>query len=688
MSERPFIRVGIDIGGTFTDLQILNERTGELASLKTSTTPDDPSIGLLTGLEQAASRYGFALEDIRLLLHGTTIATNAVLERKLARGALITTAGFEDVLEIGRHNRRDIYSARQKAVPPLIRRDRRFGVVERTRADGSIETPLDVAVLEPLAAKIEASGAEAIAVALLHAYINNTHEKAIAAWLAMRLPAIPVSLSSDISPEIREFERTSTTALNALLLPVVGNYLDRLSVRLKEADIGARLLLVQSNGGVCSAEVAKRQPARLLLSGPSGGALATLRMAEVLAQPNLLGVDMGGTSFDVCVVHEGAISQMTQGEIDGLPVRLPMIEIRTIGAGGGSIASIDEAGRLLVGPRSAGSRPGPVCYGRGGTEPTVTDANLVMGRLDARYFLGGAMALNLEGARRAIESKLGTALRLPLEAAITGVMTVTNANLAHAARLSLFEKGFDPRDFSLVSFGGAGGLHAIPVAEELGITEVIFPADASTFSAYGILHSNIVHDLTRSRVMLATAANLPQIGAMLDDLKAQAQNLLVQDGIAENDRRYTVSLDLRYKGQASELVVPWPDAAASEEALGRAIADFHRGHEQRFSYADAAAPVELVALRLTATGILTGPTSRAPTGKAEATPPAADARPVLIDGEWVDLPVHRRERVTSAISGPALIEEEYPTVLLTLGWQCRPGPLGTLIARRNSGEIQ
>jgi N-methylhydantoinase A len=329
-----------------------------------------------------------------------------------------------------------------------------------------------------------------------------------------------------------------------------------------------------------------------------------------------------------------------------------------------------------------------VCYGRGGTEPTVTDVNLVMGRLDARYFLGGAMALDPDGARRAIESKLGTALSLSLEAAATGVMTVTNANLANAARLSLFEKGLDPRDFSLVSFGGAGGLHAIALAEELGITEVIFPADASTFSAYGILHSNIVHDLARSRVMPATAASLPQIGAMLYELRAQGEAQLAQDGIPGADRRYAVSLDLRYKGQASELVVPWSEAAANEDALARAITDFHRNHEQRFSYANPAAPVELVAVRLTATGILKGLSSQAVPASSQTTSSAIDARPVLIGREWVDLPVHRRERVTTEISGPALIEEEYTTVLLTRGWQCRPGPVGALIARRTSGELQ
>jgi N-methylhydantoinase A len=683
VTSSPFIRIGIDIGGTFTDLQILNETTGALASLKTPTTPEDPSIGLLTGLRQAGERYGFALPDIRILLHGTTIATNAVLERKLAMGVLLTTAGFEDILEIGRHSRRDIYSARQKRQEPLIRRDRRFGVVERVRADGSVETPLDLAGLEALADQITAAKPCSIAVALLHAYRNDVHEKAIAEWLAQRFPEIPISLSSDISPEIREFERTSTTALNALLLPVVGHYLDRLKARLAEAGITGRLLLVQSNGGVCSAEVAKRQPARLLLSGPSGGALATLRMAQALERPNLLGVDMGGTSFDVCVVREGAVTQMTQGEIDELPVRLPMIEIRTIGSGGGSIASIDEAGRLRVGPRSAGSRPGPVCYGRGGTEPTVTDANLAMGRLDPRFFLGGAMALDLDGARSAIETRVGAPLGLSMTEAVDGMMTVTNTSLAAAARLSLFEKGLDPRDFSLVSFGGAGGLHAIPVAEELGVSEVVFPADASTFSAYGILHSDIVHDLARSRVMPASPASLPQIEAMLVELRAQGEALLTEDGVPDEARRYAVSVDLRYKGQASELVVPWPEAAGTQEALARVVADFHEGHAQRFSYADPAAAVEMVALRLAAVGVLSTGTAGAMPVAVSGTSEAMETRPVLLDGAWSDVAVFRRGALAGEIAGPALIEEEYTTILLTPGWVCAPGPMGALIARKS-----
>ncbi len=461
------IRIGVDIGGTFTDLQVLDEHTGALHSLKTPTTPEDPSAGLMTGLRQAASKYGFGLADIRLILHGTTIATNAVLERKLPRGVLLTTAGFRDVLEIGRHARRDVYGLKPVREEALIPRNRRIDVAERMRADGSVETALRP---EAAAAALDAVArleAETVAICLLHANANPAHERQLRDALLRARPDLPVSISSEISPEIREYERSSTTVLNALLIPVVRAYLDRLRQRLDESGVAARLLLVQSNGGVCSPELAAAQPARLLLSGPSGGAQAACQAARALGIPDLVGIDMGGTSFDVCVVRDGQASLMTQGEVDGLPVRLPMVEIRTIGAGGGSIAHALPGGRLTVGPQSAGSRPGPVCYGRGGAAPTVTDANLVLGRLDPAYFLGGAMALDLDGARAAMAA-LGAALGLGADAAAEGVIDLTDASLASAIRLSLFEKGLDPRRFSLLSFGGAGGLHAIPVAERVG----------------------------------------------------------------------------------------------------------------------------------------------------------------------------------------------------------------------------
>ncbi len=667
------IRIGIDIGGTFTDLQVLDETTGLLHSLKTPTTPEDPSIGLMAGIDEAASRFGFALGDVRLLLHGTTIATNAVLERKLARGMLLTTAGFRDVLEIGRHARRDVYGLRQTREEPLIPRDRRVEVTERMRADGSVERALELAGLEDAVRRI---GPETIAVCLLNANVEAAHERAVGTFLAAAFPGVPVSLSCDVSPEIREFERVSTTVLNALLVPVVQSYLDRLQRRMAERGLQARLLLVQSNGGVCSAAVAGAQPVRLLLSGPSGGALAAQLASARLGLPNLVGVDMGGTSFDVCVVGEGRVTAMTQGEIDGLPVRLPMVEIRTIGAGGGSIASVLPGERLVVGPRSAGARPGPVCYGHGGTLPTVTDANLVVGRLDEAFFLGGKMALDGSGARAALAAEVGGKLGLAVEAAAAGMLTLTNASLASAIRLSLFEKGLDPRAFSLLSFGGAGGLHAIEVADELGIERVVFPADASTFSASGILRSDIVHDLASSRVMAVGPGILPELMRACAVLRAQGDALLEQDGVPAERRALAVAADMRYRGQAFELVVPWTDEASLETLT----ADFHALHERRFSYANPADPVEIVTLRLTATGRLPAVTLTRPPPARGAT--VTRTRRVFLDGAWHDVAVHRREALDGPVTGPALIEEAYTTAFIAAGWRCAPEPGGDLIAER------
>jgi N-methylhydantoinase A len=674
------VRIGIDIGGTFTDLQILDERTGALNSLKTPTTPEDPSIGLIAGIEEAGHRFGFGIADVQLLLHGTTIATNAVLERKLPRGVLITTAGFRDVLEIGRHARRDVYGLKPHREPPLIPRDRRLGVAERIRSDGSIEHPLDPADVARTVAAIRAAGAEAVAITLLNASINPVHEQMLQEAVRAACPGVAVCISAEVSPEIREYERCSTTVLNALLMPVVQSYLTRLAARMTERGLTARLLLVQSNGGVCSAEVAGAQPVRLLLSGPSGGALAALRSAERLQRPNLVGIDMGGTSFDVCVVRDGQVALMTQGEIDGLPVRLPMVEIRTIGAGGGSIASVDPGGRLSVGPRSAGARPGPVCYGRGGTEATVTDANLVLGRLDAGFFLGGAMALDSEGAAAAIATNIARPLGLTMEQAAQGILTVTNVSLAAAIRLSLFEKGLDPRDFGLLSFGGAGGLHAIEVAEELGVDEVIFPPDASTFSAFGILQSDIVHDLARSRLMRAEPKNLPDIARIYAELRQQGDALLVQDGMPDDLRGTRLFADMRYHGQAFELVVPWRNAEPDAESLAALIADFHELHRQRFSYANPDDPVEIVTLRLTATG-------RLPRRTATRHPPALSERMlpkrrVFIDNAWTEMAIYRRTQLTETIQGPALIEEDYTTVYVAPGWNCGPGEHGDLLARK------
>jgi N-methylhydantoinase A/oxoprolinase/acetone carboxylase beta subunit len=676
MTTRP-VRIAVDIGGTFTDLQILDARHGRVVAWKTPTTPSDPSEGLLTGVREAAARFGFALADVGLLLHGTTIATNAVLERKLARGVLLTTAGFEDVLEITRHFRRDIYGLAPDPFPCLIPRDLRFGVPERLRADGSVETPLGD--LDPVLAQLRAAQPEAIAIGLLHAYANPAHEQALRDAVQRAMPGVPISLSSDVSPEIREYERLSTTVLNALLVPVVRRYLDRLEARLGEGGFAPRVFLVQSNGGMCSLRRAAEQPARLLLSGPSGGALAAERLSRRLSRPDLVAVDMGGTSFDVSVVQGHRVGLVTQGEVDRLPVRLPMVEMRTIGAGGGSIASVDAAGRLTAGPRSAGARPGPVCYGRGGVEPTVTDANAVLGRFDPDFFLGGAMKLELDAAHAAMAARIGEPLNLTPEQAADGVLRVTNASLAAAVRLSLFEKGLDPRDFALLSFGGAGGLHATDVADELGIGEVIFPREPGTLSAYGILFSDLVQDLARSRLLPADEAHAVAIATEVAALRGAALARLAEDGVPEAERAVEIAADLRYRGQAFELLIPWPEAPALPPLLAR----FHATHRARFSYAAEGEPVELVTLRAAAIGRLSKPEEAAPAPPAEAAKPGT--RRIWQDGAVADWPVWHRERLRpdDRVMGPAIIEEAFATHVVGRGWTAVLDPEGAIIARRS-----
>lgn len=688
LSSRP-VRVAVDIGGTFTDLQIFDARTGQVHAWKTPTTPADPSLGLMTGLGEAAGRFGFALAEIGLLLHGTTIATNAVLERRLARGVLVTTAGFEDVLEINRHVRRDIYGLAPDPLPTLIPRDRRLGVTERMRADGTAETALDEAALPGLIARIAALGAECVAVTLLNSHANPAHERLLAARIAAALPDLPVSLSADVSPEIREYERSSTTVLNALLVPVVRAYLDRLERRIGEDGFSPAIFLVQSNGGVCSLRTATEQPARLLLSGPSGGVLAAARIADLIGRPDLVAVDMGGTSFDVSVIRGGRGSIVTQGEIDRLPVRLPMVEMRTIGAGGGSIAAVDAGGRLTVGPRSAGATPGPVAYGRGGVEPTVTDTNLALGRIDPDYFLGGTMRLDMPAARAAIAARVGAPLGLGLEPAAEGILAVTNAGLGAAIRLSLFEKGLDPRDFALLSFGGAGGLHATDVAAELGIGEVVFPRDPGTLSAYGILFADLAQDLARSCLVRAEPGQLGAIAEAVAALRAEAEARLARDGVAATDRRIEITADMRYHGQAFELLIPWGEIAAPDAtALARLVEDFHATHRQRFSYANPGDPVEIVTLRATAIGRLHKPELGA---IAAATRPARKGtRRVYEAGTWRDLPVWDREALTAelVLEGPAIVEEPFATHWIGQGWSARLGPAGSLIATRDiNGEV-
>jgi N-methylhydantoinase A len=677
------VRLAVDIGGTFTDLQIFDARTATLASLKTATTPEDPSVGLMIGVKEAARRHGFVFADVGYLLHGTTIATNAVLERKLPAGALVTTANFEDVLEIGRHYRREVYAINPKAPPALIPRDRRIGVDERIKADGSIATALTDDALADLVERLAALDIAAVAVCLVNSYSNPLHERRIGEHLSHALPWLRISCSSELNPEIREYERASTTVLNALLMPVVSDYVEKLTRRMAQEQFFPKLLLVQSNGGVCSATTACREPVRILLSGPSGGAAACALLAAALDANNLVGIDMGGTSFDVSVIRNARVTLNMQSEIDLLPVRLPTVEIRTIGAGGGSLAKVAAGGRLTIGPMSAGARPGPACYGRGGVKPTVTDANTALGRLNPKNFLGGEMALNVEAAREAINREVAKHLGLTVEAAAEGILAVTNANLGSTIRLSLFEKGLDPREFALVAFGGAAGLHAIAVADELGLRRVIFPANASTLSAFGILNSDLIHDLVRSHIVEVTSATVDLLAPLVDELIAEANASLDADGVPIDKRRIELAADMRYRGQAFELTVPVTERQWDQQALDALVADFHALHRQRFSYANPGAAVEIVSLRASAIGRLIAPAPAVPALDGKQSAPRK--RRVRLDSTWQEVEVWRRDamRNANAICGPAIIEEDYTTVLIASGWTCRRLDGGHLVATRN-----
>ncbi|KMK66326.1 hydantoinase/oxoprolinase family protein [Puniceibacterium sp. IMCC21224] len=679
---RPPIRIAVDIGGTFTDLELRNAATGRTHSLKSPTTPDDPARGLSDAIAMAREAFGFANADIDVILHGTTIATNAVLTRDLPRGALITTAGFEDVLEIGRHARTDIYALKGPERSLLVPRHRRFGAPGRIGSGGEEVQPLDLTALDVVIDRVAASGVGSCAICLLNAFTNPAHEIAIRERLKARCPDMAVSCSHEVSPEIREFERTATTVLNALLVPVIDRYVTALRKRLSAEGITAPVYLIQSNGGAISLDMAVAAPVKLLLSGPSGGVLAAERLAGVLGDPNVVGVDMGGTSYDVAVVADGHRTVVTQGEIDGLPVRVPMVEMHTIGAGGGSIAYVDASGRLQVGPRSAGAVPGPVCYGKGGVEPTVTDVNLILGRLDAATFLGGRFALDLDGARAALHSRIEVPLGLTPDHAAAGILAVVNARLAASIKFSLFARGLDPRDFALMSFGGAGGLHAIEVARELGITRVIFPRDPSTFSAHGILQSDIQHDLSLTDILRLAPQNLPEIRAMAADLRTKGAALLDADGMDAGTRDLSLSADLRYRGQAFELLTPLPDGPIDDATLIELRTRFEELHRQRFSFDDPDEAVELVTLRLTATGRLSTPetASEAVHDTAIASPPTQ--RRVHLDGAWREAPVHRQDSLSPGlrITGPAVIEQAYTTMLICSDWVLTVTPSGDLIA--------
>ncbi|MFK7966415.1 MAG: hydantoinase/oxoprolinase family protein [Burkholderiaceae bacterium] len=691
MAEHSKVRVAVDIGGTFTDLHLHDPRNGVTIAWKTPSTPDDPSIGLIKGLKEVSAAAGLAPSQIGLILHGSTIATNAVLERKLPRGALITTQGFRDVLEIGRHIRRDVYTLKAEPRALLIPRQHRHEVRERVTANGNIETPLNESDVQGVLAKLREEAIETVAIMFLHGYRNPVHEQRVAQMIREQAPELSVATSFESSPEIREFERVSTTVLNALLRPVISGYLERVSSRLEGADISAALYLVQSNGGLATPADAAALPAKLLLSGPAGGAMAMAALAQRHDIGNLVGFDMGGTSSDISVVREGRIGETAESSIDGLPVRLPMVEVRTIGAGGGSLARV-ESGALRVGPQSAGAQPGPACYSRGGQAPTVTDANAALGRIDAQGFRTGGMTLNVQAARDALDQHIATPLGMTESASAEGVLDVATAHMAGAIRLSLFEKGADPSDFALAPFGGAAGLHACAVASELGMSEIIFPMHASTLSALGILNADLRYDLLQSQLLPAVEKSLNALIDAVATLRDQANQLLQSASMAADTRRIEFSCDVRYRGQAFELNTRWPelDAGAVPEAasLNALIDHFHDQHELLYAYCERQDPVEIVAVRAMAIGVLDKPDR--PLGPRAPDAAESTQRSIVLSGQQIKVPVYRREALKPnepPISGPLVLEEDFTVLIVEPGWQVRVLDQGDVHCFR-AGEVK
>ena len=669
MKRKADLRVGVDTGGTFTDFVIV--RDGGLTTRKVPSTPRDPSMAILEGISDLLPRA----ERLQII-HGTTVATNALLERKGARIALLTTRGFEDILTIGRQTRKRLYSLRGEDRRPLVERRDAFGVVERTTAAGTIETALNPKALAPIIAAIKKRGIISVAVSLLNAYANPKNERAIGR--ALRRAGLLVSLSTDILPEYREYERTSTAAVNAYLMPILNLYLSTLESKVGRAD----LQIMQSNEGTITSRKAKHEPIRTALSGPAGGAVAALHLGRAAGFPRLVSFDMGGTSTDVSLI-EGRLRRTGENVIGDFPVRVPMIDILSVGAGGGSIGHVDAGGSLRVGPQSAGADPGPACYGRGDL-PTVTDANLVLGRIDPDFFLGGRMRID-PGRSLAAVSALGRRIRKSTLETAQGMVDIANANMEKAVRVISIERGIDPRRFALFSFGGAGGLHAADMADDLRMEAVVVPAHAGVLSALGLLLADAVKDCSRAILRTADKARPADLEKAFRELERRGVKELTEEGFSRRRIVLERYVDVRYFGQSYEITMPYPRGGRD------LVSAFHRQHEQLYSYRQPHAAVEIVTLRVKARGLTEkidlapGPGIRGEPGNRRPPNARVKTQALYYGGKTFHTPVYDRERMApgAVLRGPALAVDSGSTTFLPPGFTLHVDAWKNLILRRD-----
>ncbi|MGE0798422.1 MAG: hydantoinase/oxoprolinase family protein [Lautropia sp.] len=689
-ADRGTFTLAIDIGGTFTDAVLLDEATGQTYTDKVLSTPDDPSLGFISCADRLAARLSLAPDDVGKIIHGTTIATNTLLERKGVRVGFLVTRGFRDILEIGRQIRHELYDLQFEKPAALVERGDCLEVSERIDYLGRVVRPLDEADVVRAAAAFRRSGVASVAICFLHSYRNPEHERRAAQVLAKAMPGVALSVSSDLAPEIREYWRASTAATNAYVAPPVKRYLSALTRRLAERGIPALPQIVQSSGGLMSIEAACDRPVQLLESGPAAGVQAAAYFANLAARSAAIAFDMGGTTAKVGLVEDGRpriVPEFEAGGVggtgsgmataSGYPILSPVVDLVEVSAGGGSIAWIDPGGLLRVGPQSAGASPGPACYGRGGTQPTVTDANVVLGRLNPDFFLGGEMALDAQASREAIERACGRPLGLTVEAAALGILRIANARMAEAVRLMTVQRGIDPRSLALVTTGGAGPAHACALADELAIPEVVVPPSPGTGSALGMLVSGLrverrVSHLGRLGPAFARAAR-----ALHAQLRAAVLLEIVRQGAKRAAVRFEHYVELRYLGQSSNLRIETRDGRADGREVDRWLEAFHRQHESLYGYRVDDEPVEMVNVGVVGTAQRSQPSIRS-TGAGGASYRSAvkQRRRVYFESGWVDCPVLDRAalRAGNRVPGPAIVEESDATTVVS------PGRIATVAA--------
>ncbi len=609
--------LGVDVGGTFTDFFLIDDQTGETWVHKVNSTPDDPSRAILSGIDALAPLMS---DGLAFLAHGTTVATNALIQRRGGKVALITTAGFRDLLEIGRQTRPKIYDLKADNPEPLVPRQRRFEIVERIDAKGDIDTPLDESQIPGLIEEIRDSEAESVAICFLFSFLNPHHERLVGQAIRAQLPDIEISLSSDIQPEFREYERLSTTVLNAYLQPLVGRYMTTLAGALEKKSLGAKVGISQSSGGLMSIDRAAAVPIRTALSGPAAGVTGAVALSKLSGHQNLITFDMGGTSTDVCLVSNGQAEMAYARNVAEFPVRLAMLDIHTVGAGGGSIAFVDKDGLLKVGPRSAGAAPGPACYGQGGTEPTVTDANLVLGRLLAQL-VGGEMRLDIAQAETAIKN-LGQKLGLNLMETAHGIVRIVNSNMVRAIRAVSIERGYDPRLFTLAAFGGAGALHAVEVARELDMPSILIPPAPGILCAEGVAAADLEEAFVAT-CRTPLSGSLELVSTSTTKLLQEANAWFETEQVAASLRNKSMAFDMRYIGQNFELTVPRDELDDNFLDPASLRGDFLAAHKTKYGHADPEAAIEIVNVRVVARQ-LRPPTLRSSRSNGEE-PPASEA---------------------------------------------------------------